>query len=90
MPAPERLTTTISTKGQVILPKAIRDQRRWSAGTKLTVEDTPEGVLLKAGPVFPETSIDAVAGSLKRPGRALTLKEMDDAIAREAKRRARD
>lgn len=90
MPAPERLTTTISTKGQVILPKAIRDQRRWSAGTKLTVEDTPEGVLLKAGPVFPETSIDAVAGSLKRPGRALTLKEMDDAIAREAKRRAHD
>lgn len=90
MPAPERLTTTISTKGQVILPKAIRDQRRWSAGTKLTVEDTPEGVLLKAGPVFPETSIDAVAGSLKRPGRALTLKQMDDAIAREAKRRARD
>lgn len=90
MLAPERLTTTISTKGQVILPKAIRDQRRWSAGTKLTVEDTPEGVLLKAGPVFPETSIDAVAGSLKRPGRALTLKEMDDAIAREAKRRARD
>lgn len=90
MPAPERLTTTISTKGQVILPKAIRDQRRWSAGTKLTVENTPEGVLLKAGPVFPETSIDAVAGSLKRPGRALTLKQMDDAIAREAKRRARD
>ncbi len=90
MAAPQRLTTTISTKGQVILPKAIRDQRRWSAGTKLTVEDTPEGVLLKAGQVFPETSIDAVAGSLKRPGRALTLKEMDDAIAREAKRRARD
>lgn len=49
-----------------------------------------EGVLLKPGPIFPDASIDAVAGSLKRPGRALTLKEMDDAVAREAKRRARD
>ena len=45
---------------------------------------------LKAAPTFPETDIDSVAGSLKRPGRALTLKEMDEAIAREAKRRARD
>lgn len=86
----ERTTTVISTKGQVILPKAIRERRRWSAGTKLAVEDTAEGVLLKAAPIFPETDIDAVAGSLKRPGRALTLKEMDEAIAREAKRRARD
>jgi hypothetical protein len=34
--------------------------------------------------------IDAVAGSLRRPGRALTLREMDDAVAREAERRARD
>ena len=90
MAAQERSTTTLSTKGQVILPKAIREQRRWSAGTQLTVEDTPEGVLLKASPIFPETDIDAVAGSLKRTGRAVTLKEMDDAIAREAKRRARD
>ena len=30
-----KLTTTVSTKGQVILPKAIRDQRRWPAGTEL-------------------------------------------------------
>lgn len=90
MAAPERLTTTISTKGQVILPKAIRDQRRWSAGTKLTVEDTADGILLKASPIFPATDINAVAGSLKRPRRAVTLKEMDDAVAREAKRRARD
>ncbi len=90
MAAPERLTTTISTKGQVILPKAIRDQRRWSAGTRLTVEDTAEGVLLKAGPVFPETSIGAVFGSMRGAGPALSVEEMSEAVAREARRRARD
>lgn len=89
MAAPERSTTTVSTKGQVILPKAIRDQRRWSAGTRLIVQDTPEGVLLKASPIFPETSIDAVFGSM-RAGRALSIEEMNEAVAREAKRRARD
>ena len=45
--APTSLTTTISTKGQVILPKAIRDQLHWDAGTRLVVEHTAGGVLLK-------------------------------------------
>ena len=41
------LTTTISTKGQLILPKAIRDRLQWDAGTRLAVEHTADGVLLK-------------------------------------------
>ncbi len=86
----DRITTVISTKGQVILPKAIRDQRHWAAGTRLTVENTPDGVLLRATPAFPETSIDAVFGSLRYSGPALTIEEMDAVIAREAQRRARD
>lgn len=86
----ERLTTIISTKGQVILPKAVRDQRHWPAGTRLTVEDTPEGVLLKPVPVFPESSVDAVFGSLHYQGPALSIEDMDEAVSREAKRRARD
>lgn len=90
MAAQERLTTILSTKGQVILPKAIRDQRHWSAGTRLTVEDTPDGVLLRTGPVFPPSRIDAVFGSMRHEGRLLTIEDMDAAIAREAKRRARD
>ena len=32
MSIPERLTTTVSTKGQVILPKAIRQALHWEAG----------------------------------------------------------
>ena len=86
----ERITTVISTKGQVILPKAIREQRHWAAGTRLTVENTPDGVLLKATPAFPETSVDAVFGSLRNSGNALSVEDMDAVIAQEAKRRARD
>jgi AbrB family looped-hinge helix DNA binding protein len=86
----ERLTTVVSTKGQVILPKGLRDRRHWSPGTRLTVEETPDGVLLKASPAFAETSVDAVFGTLRHTGRPLSDEDMQEAIAREAKKRARD
>lgn len=85
--------TRVSTKGQVILPKAIRDKRKWTAGTELTVEETSEGVLLKPTPIFAPTRVDQVAGMLRGRsplGRALTVEDMDKAIAAEAKRRAGD
>jgi AbrB family looped-hinge helix DNA binding protein len=87
---PERLTTTVSTKGQVILPKAIRELRHWPAGTRLTVENTADGVLLKLAPVFAVTSVEAMFGSLALQGKAKSIEEMDTAIVAEAKHRARD
>jgi AbrB family looped-hinge helix DNA binding protein len=86
MPAAETLTTTVSTRGQVILPKAIRERRNWQPGTRLVVEDTPDGVLLKAAPVFAPTRPEEVAGMLASRGRSRTLEEMDAAITAEVKR----
>ena len=37
-----RSTTTLSTKGQVILPAAIRRRHNWRPGTRLTVEETAD------------------------------------------------
>jgi bifunctional DNA-binding transcriptional regulator/antitoxin component of YhaV-PrlF toxin-antitoxin module len=34
MAADEKLITTVSTKGQVILPSSIRKRRQWGAGTR--------------------------------------------------------
>jgi AbrB family looped-hinge helix DNA binding protein len=87
MPSKRKLTTMVSTKGQVILPKAIRDQRRWEAGTELVVEDTAEGVLLKAKPVFPRTRPKDVFGSAPYTGPPRSIEEMNAAIAAEVKRR---
>ncbi len=87
---PQHLTTRLSSKGQVILPKPIRDRRNWGPGARLIVEETEAGVLLRAAPLFPPTTIDQVFGMLKRPGqRALTIEEMDEGVARGARRRAR-
>ncbi|MBV9585314.1 MAG: AbrB/MazE/SpoVT family DNA-binding domain-containing protein [Alphaproteobacteria bacterium] len=87
MAVAENPTTTVSTKGQVILPKAIRERRKWSAGTRLLVEETTDGVLLKPAPVFRPTRHQDVAGMLAYTGPAKTIEEMDAAIEAEVKRR---
>ncbi|HLY55836.1 MAG TPA: AbrB/MazE/SpoVT family DNA-binding domain-containing protein [Stellaceae bacterium] len=83
----EKLTATVTTKGQVTLPKAIRQKRRWYAGTKLIIEETKDGVLLKPAPLFAPTRPEDVAGCLKYDGPPKTIEEMDEAILEEAKRR---
>ena len=85
----ERLTTTVSTKGQVILPKAIRRSLGWGPGTRLVVEDTAEGVLLRPEPVFAETRPEDVFGRLPGKGAPRSLAEMEAGILAEARRRHR-
>ncbi|MBW8910046.1 AbrB/MazE/SpoVT family DNA-binding domain-containing protein [Mesorhizobium sp. RCC_202] len=91
MATTEKLITTVSTKGQVILPSAIRKRKDWGAGTRLQVEDTPEGVLLKLAPAFAPTRPQDVFGVLPHTGKPKTLEEMDAGVLAEARRRhARD
>jgi AbrB family looped-hinge helix DNA binding protein len=87
MTADETLTTTVSTKGQVILPKTIRQRKNWEPGTRLVVEDTPDGVLLKPAPVFALTRPEEVAGMLAYRGAPKTVEDMDAAITAEVRRR---
>jgi AbrB family looped-hinge helix DNA binding protein len=83
MDTSEQLTTTVSTKGQVILPIAVRKQKNWGAGTRLIVETTAEGVLLREAPLFKRTRIEDVYASAGYKGPPKTLQEMDEAIMRE-------
>ena len=72
----ERFTTTVSTKGQVILPKAVRRLLRWEAGTRLIVE-----------PVFAETRPEEVFGCLAWDGTPKSLSDMQAGVLAEARRR---
>ncbi len=78
------MTTKVSTKGQVVLPKSLRAARRWDPGTELVVEERPEGVLLRAkGRIRSKTWKD-VLGILPYKGRPKSLKDMERAIEAEA------
>ncbi len=82
------IATTVSTKGQIILPKAIRDQLHWDAGTRLTVEQTAEGVLLKPlATIFAPTRPADVFACLPITGAPKSIDDMHAGIIAEARRR---
>ncbi len=81
--------TRLSTKGQIILPKTIRDARAWGPGTEFTVEVSEDGVLLRPARRQPSTTLDEVAGCL-RPKNKKKLKteaQIKDAIEQQVRRR---
>jgi AbrB family looped-hinge helix DNA binding protein len=80
-------TTRLSTKGQVILPQAIRVARSWGPGTEFIVEETPDGVLLRPAALFLESRLEDVAGCLPAGRRPKSATDMHAAVAREVNRR---
>jgi AbrB family looped-hinge helix DNA binding protein len=80
-------TTKLSSKGQIILPKSVRDARHWKPGTEFAVEEKKEGILLRPLKPFPSTKLEDLYGSLKYDGPPKTLEEMDQGIVDEVKRR---
>ncbi|MCW5737330.1 MAG: AbrB/MazE/SpoVT family DNA-binding domain-containing protein [Enhydrobacter sp.] len=77
----------MSTKGQVVLPKAIRDKHAWKGGTRLIVEDRPDGVLLKPVEEKKKFTIDDFAGIVKYKGPPKSVEDMNAAIEEEFKAR---
>ncbi len=73
------MLATVTVKGQVTVPKAIRDQLKIEQGTQLDFKLNADGTFL----VRPlKRSALSIVGLLKRPGRvAMTLGQMNQAVA---------
>lgn len=80
-------TTKLSSKGQVVLPNAIRKAKAWRPGQALSVESTPEGVLLRPLKPFAPTRLEEVVGCVGYEGPRKSIEEMDAAVASEARKR---
>jgi AbrB family looped-hinge helix DNA binding protein len=79
--------TRLSTKGQLIIPKEIRERHGWRAGTELFVEDHGDSVVLRGALDLPVTTLEDLVGCAGYKGPALSLKDMDAGIARGARER---
>lgn len=81
------MVTKLSTKGQLIIPKEIRDRHGWSPGTEIEIEDRSDAVVLR--PVedltYPETTFDDLVGCSGYRGPRRSLEEMEEGIARGAR-----
>ena len=87
MPTAKHAITTLSTKGQVILPKALRDDVRWAPGAKLRVEKTSTGLHISLDSPFAPSRIEDVYGSLAKFGRRPREEEIPGLMKAAAKRR---
>jgi AbrB family looped-hinge helix DNA binding protein len=79
--------TKLSTKGQVVLPKSLRVSHRWKPGTEFTIEDRDEGILLKPKAGTAARTWQSLIGALRYAGPRRSIKEMDAAVAAEARSR---
>lgn len=77
-------TATVTSKGQVTLPRRIREALRIRPGDRIDFVLGEDGeVRLRAA----EVDVNELRGLLRRPGRkAVTLEAMEEAIARRGER----
>ena len=65
--------TTISSKGQIVIPKQIRDRHRWRPGTELAVIDSAGGVRIEALQRGKTLIASDVFGCLQHEGKPLPI-----------------
>lgn len=68
---------TVTSKGQITLPRDVRDDLQLKEGDRVSFEKVGESYVLRPQ----NKSIMDLAGILKRPGeKALTIQEMDERL----------
>jgi AbrB family looped-hinge helix DNA binding protein len=83
------ITTTLSGKGQIVIPKSLRESHRWLPGTRFTVEEITSGILLKPNRTFPLTSPEDGLGCTGYQGPVMNVQDMEQAIQRDIRKRWR-
>ena len=77
--------TTLSAKGQIVIPKPTRERLRMLPGQRFEVVETPEGVLLKRLPTKGRLSFQEAMARIRRlasyDGPPVTIEEMNETIA---------
>jgi AbrB family looped-hinge helix DNA binding protein len=80
------VSTTVSSKGQVVIPREVREVLGWKPGTVLVIQEQGGGILLRPVPAFPLTTVDDILGCVPYAGGAKTIEQMEAGIAEGARR----
>jgi AbrB family looped-hinge helix DNA binding protein len=79
-------TTLLSSKGQVVIPKELRDRLGWAAGTSLDVEEGAGGLVLRPSRRPARLALADLVGCTGYQGPARSLEDMAAGIAEGARR----
>ena len=69
-------TIKLSTNGQIVIPKEIRDELSWQAGTELSLVSSSAGVMLKATPKKTGRKLEDLMGMIKYDGPSVPIEEL--------------
>ena len=75
-----RAMTVLSQKGQVVIPKDLREGRGWQPGLRLVVEATPDGLSLRPLDAKRAETAAALLGCTGYRGPRRTIADMEAAI----------
>ena len=73
-------TTKLSSKGQLVLPKPLRESLGWRQGMEFSVEPNRDGVLLRPVRSFEATRLTDVVGSAGYTGKPKSAADLKNAI----------
>jgi len=80
-------TVKLSSKGQIVIPKEIRDARHWRTGTSLVITEDGQGLRLAQAPLIPPTRAEDGLGLLAGArGKRMTEEQVAKAIRRRVRR----
>lgn len=82
-------TTKLSSKGQVVIPKAFRSTHHWEPGLELMVIETGDGLLLKPKAPFAPAELAQVAGLFKGKVSPKTDQEIKAALEQDMRKKWR-
>jgi len=80
-------TVKMSSKGQIVIPKELREAQRITPGMEFVVSTVGDEIRLRPAPLFAPSTHAQAAGCLRRKGRkAPSDTAMNEAIRARAKR----
>ena len=66
----------LSSKGQIVIPKTIRDSLHWDTGVELTLVASESGVILQTRKKHIKKDISSLRGMLENPKISLSTEEL--------------
>ena len=78
------MESTLSSKGQATIPKAVRDRLQIKSGDRFKFFFHPDGVI-----ILPKISTSRLKGMIPKPAKSVSLEEIDRAIEEGATQRFR-
>lgn len=80
------METTLSSKGQIVIPRQIRLQHGWKPGISFSIIEEGDAIVLKPALARKTTTLEEVIGCVGYTGPVISLSDMDAGVLEEARK----